>query len=174
MEEYMLLSRTVSHVAQHCPFLSYSLFILLQTFLCLPVYCHTQFLSVYFPCHSLCTLCISSHWCLFQHFSYFFIPLRIVFNGSEAAIIYRCVKHRNAATRITPFKVKCTERMFPKGRTITLITTRVFLHAFRVEESIHQYTLKQCGMMIIWQQKEICLKHFFISALAMLHIWRFL
>ena len=48
-------------------------------------------------------------------FILFITSLRIVFDGSEAAITYQCAKHRNAAARIAPFKVKCAKHMFPKG-----------------------------------------------------------
>ena len=41
--------------------------------------------------------------------------LRIVFDGSEAAITYQCVKHRNTAARIAPFKIKCAKHMVIKG-----------------------------------------------------------
>ena len=42
----------------------------------------------------------------------FIISLRIVFDGSESAIIYQCARHRNAASRIAPFKLKCANHMF--------------------------------------------------------------
>ena len=35
--------------------------------------------------------------------------------GSEDAITYLCVKHRNAAARIAPFKVKCAKHSFIEG-----------------------------------------------------------
>ena len=53
--------------------------------------------------------------------------------GSEDTITCQCVRHRNAASRIAPFKIKCVRHSFTKRRTITEVTTRMFLHAFRVE-----------------------------------------
>ena len=42
----------------------------------------------------------------------FITSLRIVFDESEAAITYQCTKHRNAAVRIAPFKIKCAKRRY--------------------------------------------------------------
>ena len=48
-------------------------------------------------------------------FILFTTSLRIVFDGSEATITYQCAKHRNAAARIAPFKLKCAKHSFAKG-----------------------------------------------------------
>ena len=45
----------------------------------------------------------------------FITSLRIVFDGSETAITYQCAKHRNVASWIAQFKVKCAKHVFPKG-----------------------------------------------------------
>ena len=48
-------------------------------------------------------------------FILFITSLRIVFDGSEAAITYQCTKHRNAAARIAPFKIKCAKHGCVEG-----------------------------------------------------------
>ena len=52
--------------------------------------------------------------------------------GSETAIIYQCVKHKNAADRVVPFKAKCTKHMFPKEQICYLDYDEDVLHVFRV------------------------------------------
>ena len=123
----------VSHAARHCPFLPYSLFILhANSFASASVFSYAVSSSI-FP---LSSITHTTHFFLLMSIPIFFIlfitSLRIVFDGSEAAITYQCAKHMNAAARISPFKVKCAKHMFPKGRSITWLTTRMFLHAFRV------------------------------------------
>ena len=44
--------------------------------------------------------------------SLFFTFLQIVFGGSEDAITYQCARHKNAASRIAPFKIKCAKHSF--------------------------------------------------------------
>ena len=45
----------------------------------------------------------------------FITSLRIVFGGSEDAVTCQCMKYRNTAVRIAPFKLKCAKHMFSKG-----------------------------------------------------------
>ena len=61
-------------------------------------------------CHALFLADVRPH--IFHLFTIF---LRTAFDGSEDAITYQCAKHKNAAVRIAPFKIKCAKHMFPKG-----------------------------------------------------------
>ena len=47
--------------------------------------------------------------------SLFITYLRIVSVGSESAITCQRARHRNAASRISPFKVKCAKHSFTEG-----------------------------------------------------------
>ena len=51
----------------------------------------------------------------FQHLSFFSSPCGLFFGGSEDAITCQYARHRNAAARIAPFKIKCVKHMFPEG-----------------------------------------------------------
>ena len=46
--------------------------------------------------------------------------------GSEATITCQCARHRNAAARIAPFKLKCAKHSFTKGS----------LHHFDYDEDV--------------------------------------
>ena len=45
----------------------------------------------------------------------FITSLQTVFSGLKDAITYQCARHGNAASRITPFKLKCAKHSFIKG-----------------------------------------------------------
>ena len=124
----------VSHAARHCPLLPYSLFILpANSFASARVFSYAVSSSI-FPLPSITH---TMHFFLLTFILIFFIlftSLRIVFDGSEDAITYQCTKHRNAVARIAPFKLKCAKHSFTNGQFITWVTTRMFLHAFKLPE----------------------------------------
>ena len=106
----------VSHVARHCSFLPYFLFILpANSFASASVFSYAISSSI-FP---LSSITHTTHFFLLMSIPIFLIlfitSLQIVSDGSEAAITYQCARHRNAVARIAPFKIKCAKHMFPKG-----------------------------------------------------------
>ena len=64
----------------------------------------------------------------------FIISLRIISDGSEDAITCQCAKHRNAAARIAPFKLKCAKHSFTKGS----------LHHFDYDEDVFTCIQTSC------------------------------